>query len=76
LAADGSVEVADFNFAVADSGIGVPHDASYISYHPDYAAFDPVADRTALDPDVYRGPFSAFLERSWELLGLDVGCRK
>ena len=76
LAADGSVEVADFNFAVADSGIGVPHDASYISYHPDYAAFDPVADRTALDPDVYRGPFGAFLERSWELLGLDVGCRK
>ena len=76
LAADGSVQVADFNFGVGDTGRGIPHDASYIAFHPDYAAFDPVAERTALDPDVYRGPFGAFLERAWDLLGLDRDDRK
>lgn len=76
LAIDGSVDIAEFNFGVSATGAGVPHDASYITFHPDYAAFDPVADRTALDPDVYRGPFGAFLDRGWELLGLDRGGRK
>lgn len=65
------VQPADFNFGVAATGIGVPHDASFIAFHPDYAAFDPVGGRTALDADVYQGPFGNFLKRAWELLGLD-----
>ncbi|MBV5275940.1 MAG: hypothetical protein JZU52_20640 [Lamprocystis purpurea] len=70
LAADGSVQVADFNFGVADAGRGVPHDALFVAFHPDYMAFDSPSDGTPLDPDVYRGPFGDFLNRTWDLLGL------
>ncbi len=59
-----------FNFSPDITGPGVPHDALYIAYHPDYDAFDPLEDRTQLDEDVYRGPFGDFLERAWELLNL------
>lgn len=68
---DGHVQPADFNFGVAERGPGVPHDASFIAFHPDYAAFDPIGQRTALDADVYRGPFGDFLIRARELLGID-----
>lgn len=65
---DDTVELADFNFAINDRGWNVPHDATHIEYHPGYAAFDPIGDRTRLDPDVYRGPFGGFLERIGDVL--------
>lgn len=67
---DGTVEPADFNFSVADTGDTVPHDASYVTHDADYVAFDPCGDRTQLDPDVYSGPFRHFLDRGWALLDL------
>lgn len=67
---DGRVEIADFNFSVADTGDTVPHDASYVTHDADYVAFDPCGDRTQLDPDVYSGPFRHFLDRGWALLNL------
>jgi hypothetical protein len=67
---DDTTELADFNFSVAQQGIEVPHDAVAVRYSTDYSAFDPFADRTRLDPDVYEGPYGAFLKRAWALLGL------
>lgn len=58
-----------FNFAIDETGPDVPHDAIFITYHPDYDAFAPLEEETVLREDVYRGPFGAFLERAWRLLG-------
>ncbi|MGQ9367004.1 KGGVGR-motif variant AAA ATPase [Azospirillum sp. ST 5-10] len=73
LESDGTVKMAEFNFALSDTGLEVPHNATHVNYHSEYAAFDVVDDRTRLNPDVYRGPFGAFLERAWGLLGLEPG---
>ena len=68
---DGRVAApAEFSPGPNETGRGVPHDALFVQFHPDYDAFDPIGDRTQLDPEVYRGPFGAFLERAWELLEL------
>jgi len=66
----GSVQPADFHPAPDEEGPGVPHDALFVLNHPDYHAFDPIGDRSRLQPDVYDGPFGAFLGRARELLGL------
>ena len=60
-----------FNFALSRKGADVPHDASFVQSNAAYAAFDPVMDRQLLDPGQYGGPFSTFLIRAWELLGLE-----
>ena len=60
-----------FNFAFGETGPDVPHDASVIESHSAYNAFDPIADGRMLDDDGYRGPFSSFLRRAWDLLGLE-----
>lgn len=60
-----------FNFPFSTVGADVPHDAAYVEYHPTYEAFDPIADGTVLEPEAYRGPFGAFLDRGWEILGLE-----
>ncbi len=54
-----------------EKGNDVPHDAWHIQFHPEYEAFDPLGDTTQLDPDVYKGPFGAFLERAWDLLNIE-----
>ncbi|HRJ61259.1 MAG TPA: AAA family ATPase [Azospirillaceae bacterium] len=58
-----------FTFGFDETGTEIPHDATLIEYHPDYDAFDPQADEALLRKDVYRGPYGAFLERAWEILG-------
>lgn len=58
-----------FNFGFDDCGTDIPHDATFVAYHPDYDAFAPLEEETALQEDVYRGPFGSFLERAWRLLG-------
>lgn len=70
LDAGGRVVPAAFNPSPAETGVGVPHDATYIEYHPNYDAFDPATDPTQLDADVMRGPYGAFLEKAWGILGL------
>lgn len=60
-----------FNFAYSESGPDVPHDAAHVEYHPTYEVFDPLSDGSLLEPDAYRGPFGAFLDRGWELLGFE-----
>lgn len=60
-----------FNFAFGEHGLDVPHDATHVEYHPAYEAFDPLADEAVLDPQAYRGPFGAFLDRAWELVELE-----
>lgn len=67
---DGTLEPAEFNFPIAQEGVGIPHDAVAVRDSADYSAFDPLLDRTRLDPDVYEGPYGAFLKRAWALLGL------
>lgn len=69
---DGDVKLADFNPGPNEVGPGVPHDALFISYHPEYDAFDPLTDKTQLDPDVYSGPFGQFISRMKQLLKIDV----
>lgn len=73
LAADGAVEPADFNFGLADSGPGVPHDAACIKEDEGYRAFNPAGDRLQLDPEIYTGAFGNFLRRSSELLNTSDG---
>jgi len=70
---DAAGELVEANFAPSpeEIGPGVPHDALHIQFHPDYEAFDPIGDTTQLDPEVYRGPFGAFLERAWQILAFD-----
>lgn len=58
-----------FNYGADETGANVPHDATVVTHHPDYDAFAPMEDETVLREDVYRGPFGAFLERAWRLLG-------
>lgn len=60
-----------FNFAFGETGPDIPHDASVIESHPAYDAFDPIADGCTLVDSGYRGPFSSFLTRTWDLLGMD-----
>ncbi len=60
-----------FNFAFGETGPDIPHDASVIESHPAYDAFDPIADGRMLVDDGYRGPYSSFLRRAWDLLGLE-----
>jgi hypothetical protein len=67
----GQVIPAEFSPAPNETGLGVPHDALHIQYHPDYDAFDPIGDNTQLDAEVYSGPFGAFLERGWKILGFE-----
>ncbi len=57
-----------FNWGFDETGTDVPHDATFIAYHPDYDAFEPLEDGTALRQDVYCGPYGAFLQRAWHLL--------
>lgn len=58
-----------FNFGLDETGPNVPHDATFVAYHPEYDVFAPLEEETVLREDVYRGPFGAFLERAWRLLG-------
>jgi hypothetical protein len=58
-----------FNFPFDEVGADVPHDHTYVVYHPDYDAFAPLEQENVLQSDVYRGPFGAFLQRAWLLLG-------
>ncbi|MFM7204197.1 MAG: KGGVGR-motif variant AAA ATPase [Myxococcota bacterium] len=58
-----------FSFGLHESGLDIPHDATHITFHPDYDAFSPLDDGTVLQAEVYGGPFGAFLTRSWRLLG-------
>jgi hypothetical protein len=68
--AEDSTEIEwSFNFGADETGIGVPHDATFITYHPDYDAFEPMEEETVLKEDIYRGPFGSYLERAWQLLG-------
>jgi hypothetical protein len=60
-----------FNFSLRETGSEVPHDATWIEYHPAYDAFDPIGNVELLEPDAYRGPFGAFLKRSWQWLELE-----
>lgn len=39
--------------------------STFIGFHPDYEAFEPVEEDTVLKEDVYRGPFGPFLTRAW-----------
>lgn len=71
LGPNGEVLPADFNPSPNETGPNVPHDATYIEYHPNYDEFDPTMDRTQLDPDVYHGPFRNFLHRAHRLLGIE-----
>lgn len=73
LESKGQVVSANFAPAPDETGVGIPHDATYIQFDPDYDAFNPIGDRTQLDAEVYRGPFGAFLERAWQLLDLKRG---
>ncbi|MBY5391025.1 KGGVGR-motif variant AAA ATPase [Rhizobium leguminosarum] len=68
---DGITVSGTFSPSIGDVGPGVPHDATFIQYHPDYDAFDPVGDKTQLDAEVYNGPFGSFLRRAWETAGID-----
>lgn len=68
LSENGSVVPADFHPAPDERGLGVPHDAPFVRYDPTYEAFDPIGDRSQLDPEAYRGPFGDFLARAKELL--------
>lgn len=61
----------DFNFGFKETGVDIPHDATHIEYHPTYEAFDPISNNSLLEPDIYKGPFAAFLDRSWKLLELE-----
>lgn len=67
----GQVIPADFAPGPNEAGLGVPHDALHIQYHPDYDAFDPIGDSTQLDAEVYTGPFGTFLDRAWKVLGFN-----
>lgn len=58
-----------FNFGFDQEGSNIPHDATFISYHPDYDAFAPMDEESVLGKDVYRGPFGDFLKRAWRELG-------
>lgn len=71
LDAEGCLVPADLSPSPNETGCGIPHDATYIEFHPNYQAFDPVRDAAQLDPEVYHGPFRAFLNRAWGLLGLE-----
>jgi len=70
LGADGEVISGGLGPAPTEVGIGIPHDATYVAFHPDYDAFDPLGDETQLDADVYDGPFGPFLKRARAILGL------
>jgi hypothetical protein len=61
----------DFSPSITETGISIPHDATFIQYHPDYDAFDPIGDVTQLDPEVYNGPFKGFLVRALQIIGSD-----
>lgn len=65
---DGSLVPVDFHPAPDERGPGVPHDSAFVRNDPTYEAFDPIGDRSRLEPEAYRGPFGAFLERARELL--------
>ncbi|WP_197458434.1 tyrosine-protein kinase family protein [Brevundimonas sp. GW460-12-10-14-LB2] len=65
----GQVVRAPFNPSPDELGYAVPHDASFVEFHPNYDAFDPTEDGTQLDREVYRGPYGAFLNWAWGLLG-------
>jgi hypothetical protein len=67
---DGQIVPAEFAPGPDEVGVGVPHDSVHIQFNPEYEAFDPIGDRTQLDPEVYSGPFGVFLDRGWQLLGL------
>lgn len=67
----GSVIQVSFSPSPSEIGNGVPHDALYILGNQDYFEFDPLSDYSQLHEDVYRGPFGAFIQRAWELLGLE-----
>lgn len=54
-----------------EMGPGVPHDATYIEYHHDFDAFDPLRDVTQLDYEVYNGPFGSFIKRAIALVDPD-----
>lgn len=56
-------ELDRFSYDLSDPDLQAPHNASYIAFHPDYSAFDPVRDANQLSAEVYRGPFGGFLER-------------
>lgn len=58
-----------FNFGLEEKGSHIPHDATFVSYHPDYDAFAPMDEASVLREDVYRGPFGDFLIRAWRELG-------
>ena len=71
---DGSLLAPEvFSPSPSEDGIDIPHDTIYIASNSEYEAFDPVGDATQLDPEVYRGPFGDFLERSWSILEIDRG---
>lgn len=57
-------------FGPAETGVGVPHDATFIKYDAAYEAFDPTVDGDQLDPEVYAGPFGHFLKRVDVLLAV------
>lgn len=50
-------------FSPAETGSGVPHDATFIRNDIAYEAFDPAVNGDQLDPEVYAGPFGTFLRR-------------
>lgn len=60
-----------FNFALDECGDDIPHDAGYIVYHPEFDVFSPLDDHTVLSGEVYGGPFGAFLNRMFCLLGME-----
>jgi len=60
-----------FNFPPRATGAEVPHDSAVVKSDPDYEAFDPISDAQILAESRYGGPFSAFLGRAWEMLGMD-----
>ncbi len=50
-----------FNYSANETGVFVPHDATFVKFDPFYEAFDPTLDGDQLDSEVYSGPFGALL---------------
>ena len=67
----GGAELDRFSYDLSDPDVQAPHNASYIAFHPDYLAFDPVRAANQLSAEVYRGPFGGFLERMHVYLSID-----
>ena len=60
-----------FNYSFSTTGPDVPHDVGIIGYDATYDAFDPLLNPRVLDEDGYGRPFSKFLTKAWDWIGLE-----